>query len=178
MDRSNPYEAAFEAYLQHLRLAYVAVDETRRTTLADEPLKTLDFLVFAPAARLCIDIKGRRFPGGPPDHPRRIWECWSFREDIDGLERWARLAGEDYRPLLVFAYRLHLSVEIAPQTPDLFAFREQRYLFRAIDVEDYRQHMNIRSPRWGTVTLPTAKYRAYVRPFSHFTRVVYGEAPF
>jgi hypothetical protein len=29
MDRDNPYEAAFESYLQHHRLAYVAVDESR-----------------------------------------------------------------------------------------------------------------------------------------------------
>jgi hypothetical protein len=178
MDRSNPYEAAFEAYLQAHRLAYVAVDETRRTPVIDDPLKTLDFLVFAPAARLCIDIKGRRFPGGTPDHPRRVWECWSFREDIDGLERWARMAGDDYRPLLVFAYLLDASVAMPENTPDLFAFRDERYLFRAIDVEDYRQHMRVRSPRWGTVSLPTARYRAHVRPFRHFTRSIYAEAPF
>lgn len=178
MDRSNPYEAAFEAYLQANRLAYVAVDETRRAALIDEPLKTLDFLVFAPGARLCIDIKGRRFPGGTPQRPRRIWECWSFREDIDGLERWARLAGEDYRPVLVFAYLLQADVKLAESTIDLFRYREQRYLFRAIDVEDYRQHMRVRSPRWGTVTLPIANYRACVRPFRDFTRAVYAEEPF
>ena len=35
MDRSNHYEAAFEAYLQWHRLCYVAVDETRRAWLGD-----------------------------------------------------------------------------------------------------------------------------------------------
>ena len=178
MDRSNPYEAAFEAYLQAHRLAYVAVDETRRVAIVDEPIKTLDFLVFAPAARLCIDIKGRRFPGGTPQRPRRLWECWSFREDIDGLERWARLAGDDYRPLLVFAYRLHPEVQLPEATVDLFRYRDERYLFRAIDVEDYRQHMRVRSPRWGTVSLPTNHYRACVRPFRDFIRAVYAEVPF
>jgi hypothetical protein len=98
-------------------------------------------LVFGHSSRLCIDVKGRRFPGGSPDHPRRVWECWSFREDVDGLDRWARLAGEDYRGLLVFAYLLHPSVVFPASTPDLFEFRDDRYLFRAVDVEDYRQYM-------------------------------------
>lgn len=173
MDRDNPYEAAFESYLQHHRLAYVAVDESRRAAL-DDPLKNIDFLVFGHSSRLCIDVKGRRFPGGSPDHPRRVWECWSFREDVDGLDRWARLAGEDYRGLLVFAYLLHPSVVFPASTPDLFEFRDDRYLFRAVDVEDYRQYMTTRSPRWGTVSLPTTPYRRLVRPFSDYTRSQIG----
>ena len=44
----------------------------------------------------------------------------------------ADLAGADYRGLLVFAYLLHPSIELAADTPDLFAFRGKRYLFRAI----------------------------------------------
>lgn len=178
MDRDNPYEAAFESYLQQQRLAYVGVDESRRAAL-DETLKILDFLVFTPSARLCIDIKGRRFPGGPPDHPRRVWESWSFREDVDGLDRWARLAGEDYRGLLVFAYLLHPDIPLPDDTPDLHLFRSRRYLFRAVDVEDYRQHMRIRSPRWGTVSVPTAIFRTLVRPFRDFAQPkVPQEVPF
>ena len=38
MDRSNPYEAAFESYLQHHQLGYVAVDESRRALVEDVPL--------------------------------------------------------------------------------------------------------------------------------------------
>ena len=33
MDRSNPYEAAFEAYLKEQGLCHVAVDESRRAHL-------------------------------------------------------------------------------------------------------------------------------------------------
>src|SRR5205807_5961914 len=68
MDRSNHYEAAFEAYLQWHRLCYVAVDETRRAMLGDASVKSLDFIVHGENdCRLLIDVKGRRFPGGPPE---------------------------------------------------------------------------------------------------------------
>ncbi|MBY0231460.1 MAG: HYExAFE family protein [Gemmataceae bacterium] len=170
MDRGNHYEAAFEAYLQARGLGYVAVDESRRPLLGDGPVKSLDFLVLGGDARLCIDIKGRRFPGGPAAKPRRVWECWAFREDLDGLERWTRLTGDGFRGLLVFAYSLHRSVGFSPSTPDLFAFRGRRYLFRGIDAEDYRERMRVRSPRWRTVDLAKDDYRALVRPFSDFLR--------
>jgi hypothetical protein len=171
MDRSNHYEVAFELYLQQHGLCYVAVDETRRALLGDVPVKSLDFIVFGrDGARLVVDVKGRRFPAGPPKRPRRVWECWSFRDDIDGLERWSALAGDDYRGLLVFAYLLHPSVELAPDTPDLHVCRGKRYLFRAVEVGDYREHMRVRSPRWSTVSLPRDVYRSLVRPLSEFTR--------
>jgi hypothetical protein len=172
MDRDNHYEVAFESYLQAQRLCYVAVDETRRALLGDGPVKSLDFVVFGRGgARLVIDVKGRRFPGGRPKNPRRVWECWSFREDVDGLGRWAEMAGADYRGLLVFAYQLHPTVELSAATPDLFLCRGRRYLFRAVAVEDYREHMRWRSSSWDTVTLPKAAYRSLVRPFSEFAQL-------
>jgi hypothetical protein len=180
MDRNNHYEIAFESYLQKQRLCYVAVDETRRALIGDAPVKSLDFLVFGrDGARLVIDVKGRRFPAGPPKRPRRVWECWSFRDDIDGLQRWSSLAGPSFRGLLVFAYHLHHSVEMSLDTPDLHVCRGRRYLFRAVDVDDYRQHMRTRSPRWDTVTLPRAIFRRLVRPLRDFTLTkVVEEVPF
>ena len=41
MDRSNPYESAFEAFLQEQGLCYVAVDETRRSMLGDRLVKVV-----------------------------------------------------------------------------------------------------------------------------------------
>jgi hypothetical protein len=171
MDRGNHYELAFESYLQREKFCYIAVDETRRSSLADAPIKSLDFVVFSRnGARLVVDIKGRRFPGGTTARPKRIWECWSFREDVVGIDRWMDLAGQDYRGLLVFAYLLAKDVVLSAQTPDLFTFREQRYLFRAVDILEYRSRMKTRSPRWQTVTLSCADYRAIVRPFCEFAR--------
>src|SRR5439155_5475088 len=81
MDRSNHYEAAFEAYLQWHRHCYVAVDETRRAMLGEVRVKSLDFIVYGEhGARLLVDVKGRRFPTGSPERQRRVWECWSTHD--------------------------------------------------------------------------------------------------
>jgi hypothetical protein len=169
MDRSNHYEAAVEAYLQWHRLGYIAVDETRRSVLGDTPIKSLDFLVFgAEGARLVVDVKGRRFPAGRGG-TRRVWECWSTQDDVDGLGRWADLSGPGWRGLLVFAYHLLPSVELPNDVEDLWTWRGRRYLLRAVDVADYRRHMRVRSPRWETVTLPRAVFRELVKPLYHFT---------
>ena len=169
MDRSNHYEAAFEAYLQWHRLCYVGVDETRRAWLGDTRVKNLDFIVYAPeGARLLVDVKGRRFPTGPAGKTRRVWECWSTRDDVDGLERWEEVFGPGYRGLLVFAYQLLPEVVLPDDTEDLWTWRGRRYLLRAVPVSDYRRHMRVRSPRWGTVDVPGAVFRELIRPFHHF----------
>jgi hypothetical protein len=40
-----------------------------------------------------------------------------------------------------------------------------------VRVEDYREQMRVRSPKWGTVGLPSAAFRELVRPFRHFLDV-------
>jgi hypothetical protein len=170
MDRSNHYEAAFEAYLQAHRLCYVAIDEKRRAPLGDTRLKSLDFIVFGRGTRLLVDVKGRRFPAGPPRRPRRVWECWSTRDDVEGLGRWADLSGPGYQGVLVFTYHVLPVVALPDDTPDLWAWHGRRYLLRAVAIDDYRVHMRTRSTRWDTVALPTAAYRELVRPLQHFTR--------
>ncbi len=170
MDRANHYEAAFEAYLQWHRLCYVAVDETRRSFLGDSRVKSLDFIVHGPCgARLLVDVKGRRFPTGPEGRRRRVWECWSTLEDIDGLRRWGGLFGAGYQGLLVFAYHILPSVEMSEDADDLWTWRGRRYLLRAVPVEEYRGRMRVRSPKWGTVDLPRAAFRELVRPFHDYS---------
>ena len=169
MDRSNPYEAAFEAYLRDRRIGSVAVDEAHRSILADATVKSLDFLVYGPCgAKLLVDVKGRRFPGGPPDAPRHVWESWSTRDDIDGLERWTERFGADYVPLLVFVYKIAPSVRLPANTPDLWSWRGRNWLMRAVSVSVYRRLMRPRSPKWRTVALPAAAFRTVVRPFQEF----------
>lgn len=182
MDRGNHYEAAFEAYLQWHRLCYVAVDEARRSMLGDSRVKNLDFIVHGDGgSRLLIDVKGRRFPSGPAGHRRRVWECWSTRDDVDGLVRWQELFGPGWLGLLVFAYQLLPPVTLPDETEDLWTWRGRRYLLRAVPVEDYRQHLRVRSPRWGTVGLSTAVFRELVQPLHRFTLAppaVVGDCPF
>src|SRR6185503_12145856 len=102
---------------------------------------------------LLIDVKGRRFPAGPESKPRRVWECWSTQEDIDGLQSWVELFGNGYQGLLVFLYHLQAQVEVPGDTADLWTWRGKRYLLRAVAIDDYRRHMRVRSPKWGTVSV-------------------------
>ena len=181
MDRRNHYEAAFEAYLQWHRLCYIAVDETRRSMLGEVRIKSLDFIVHGErGARLLVDVKGRRFPSGTA-HPRRVWECWSTREDVDGLVRWTDLFGPGYVGLLVFAYHVLAEFPLPEDTDDLWTWRGRRYVFRAVPVADYRKHMHVRSPRWGTVGLPRRAFRELARPLHEFTQgnpTLASECPF
>ena len=69
MNRDNHYEAAFEAFLRGRRLPYIAVDEARRSLVADGSLKSLDFIVSVPGQlSWLVDVKGRRFPSGDEHH--------------------------------------------------------------------------------------------------------------
>ena len=173
MDRSNHYEAAFEAYLQWHRLCYVAVDETRRAQLGDIRVKNLDFIVYGEGgSRLLVDVKGRRFPTGSTGRERRVWECWSTQDDVDGLEKWTELFGSGYQALLVFAYQLMSDAPLPEDIDDLWTWRGRRYLLRAVSVDDYRAHLRVRSPRWRTVSLPRKSFENLAHPFHHFTHPV------
>jgi hypothetical protein len=182
MDRSNHYESAFEGWLQAHDVCYVGVDESRRCVLGGMRTKNLDFIVHGPeGARLVVDVKGRRFPSGKPGRLRRVWETWSTREDVDGLVRWAESFGAGYQGLLVFAYHVHRDIALAEDTPDLFEWRERRYLFRAVDVIEYSRHMIVRSASWDTVCVPRRVFRDMVQPVSSFVHgfaLVPAECPF
>jgi hypothetical protein len=169
MNRDNHYEAAFEAFLRGRGVAVVPVDEARRSYLDAEQIKSPDFIVVGPRdARLVIDVKGRRFPGGPAGKPRKTWKNWCERDDVDGLSRWAARFGEGFRGVLAFVYHVLPSVALPTDTPDTFAFRDQLYLMRGVATADYARHMRVCSPRWGTVHLATDTFRRLVQPFSFF----------
>jgi len=173
MDRSNPYEAAFETFLREQGLCYVAVDEARRAVLGDVPVKNLDFIVLGPSgAKLLVDVKGRQFPGGPAGKPRYVWESWATQEDVNGLTHWQGLFGADYLPLFVFMYRVLPSVTLS-DTPDIWRCKDEVYLFRAVALDDYRKNMHVRSPKWGTVGLHKGTFEQIARPFRFFSH----EAP-
>ena len=167
MIRSNHYEAAFEAFLRDREVGFVAVDEAKRSTLGDEVVKSLDFIIVGPdTARLVVDVKGRKFPGGTADAPRKVWQNWADAADVSGLVKWATHFGPDFRGVLAFVYQIVPPFTLPDDTPDQFVFRDRRYLMRAIPALEYRERMKRRSPRWGTVHLPTADFRELVRPFT------------
>lgn len=174
MDRTNHYEAAFEAYLKVNGLRYLAVDESRRPVADGRPVKSVDFVVFGRGqVQYLIDVKGRRYPGGTARKPRRAWESWAHQDDIDGLRRWqdvGRSEGCQALGLLVFVYHLDESfaARLPETTEDLTDWDGRRYLLRGVPVNEYQRHMRVRSPKWGTVSLPTRVFADLVRPFRHW----------
>lgn len=171
MKRDNHYEAAFEAFLRSRGVGFIAVDEAKRTMLGDGDVKSLDFIIVGPQdAKLVVDVKGRKFPGGSAERPTMTWQNWSTLEDVEGLERWAAALGPDFRGVLAFAYEIRPPFVLPNDTPDLFAFRDRTFLMRAVEVGEYRALMRRRSPKWGTVGLPVAAFRRAVRPFTAFLR--------
>jgi hypothetical protein len=167
-NRDNHYEAAFEAYLRHRRIPYVAVDEARRSILADgESLKSLDFIVSSSGSVLwLVDVKGRRFPSGDAE-ARHWWKNWSTRDDLESLARWEALFGETFCGLFVFAY--NVVGDRAPLPADLmFEHRGGLYGFVGVRLEEYAARCHPISPRWDTVAMPTEEFRRLARPIDEF----------
>jgi len=184
--RDNHYELAFEAYLQQRRIPYVAVDETRRSgagiigdgeALEEETpqsLKSLDFIVsprigVGRGLSWLVDIKGRRFPTG---RNKQYWKNWSTADELRSLAHWESLFSGRFHGLLVFAY--NVIGDKAPLPSDqLFQFRSGLYAFLGVRLDHYAGWSHILSPRWQTVTIPTARFRALARP----TDELFGVAP-
>jgi len=166
-NRDNHYEAAFEEYLRGRGVAYVAVDEGRRSLMSDGgSLKSLDFIVSTtgPTAWL-VDVKGRRFPSG--DETRQYWKNWSTRDDLRSLARWEELFGASFRAVFVFAYNI-----VGDRSPlpaeQLFEYREALYGFVAVPLDHYADHCHAISPSWDTVAMPTGDFRGAARPVEEF----------
>ncbi|HEX5102810.1 MAG TPA: HYExAFE family protein [Pirellulaceae bacterium] len=167
--RNNHYEAAFEAWLRRLRVPYVAVDETHRSLAGAGSLKSVDFIVSPPGqattvadsaapAHWLVDVKGRRFPTGAS-----YWKNWSTADELASLASWETLFGARFAALLVFAYNVIGSRAPLP-ADELFVFRGSLYGFVAIRLDHYTSCAQPLSPRWGTVCMPVAHFRALARP--------------
>lgn len=166
--RDNHYEMAFEAWLRHLAVPYVAVDETHRASSGSRSLKSLDFIVSPPAdanqpAQLLVDVKGRQFPTAG----KQYWRNWSTRDELESLAAWERLFGSGAVGLLVFAY--NVVGQYAPLPADeLFVHHERLYGFVGVRLDHYMTFARPLSARWDTVTVPVAEFRALARPVRQF----------
>ena len=158
------YEAAFEHYLQARQVPYVAVDEAKRAAFRDAKLKSFDFIVYSAAGpNWLVDIKGRRWAARPGAR-RPTWENWVTQADLDGLRQWQEVFGSGFAALLVFGYRLDAGG--APPAEVVHAFRDARYVFAGIPVNEYQTRARLRSPKWGTVNMSVPEFAAQVRPIA------------
>lgn len=158
------YEAAFEDYLQKHQIAYVAVDEAKRSAFRDAKLKSFDFIVYArETTNWLVDIKGRRWATrrrqGKP-----TWENWVTQADLDGLNQWEEVFGPNFAALFVFAYLIEEAYD--PPTEITHPFRDGRYVFVGLPLAEYRVHARLRSPKWGTVNMPTGEFARRARPLA------------
>lgn len=167
--RGNHYEAAFEAYLRCRQVPYIAVDEAKRALLGDASLKSLDFIV-SPAVgpSWLVDVKGRRFPSG--EQQKQYWKNWSTDDDLRSLRAWERLFGPSARGLFVFAYEVVADRAPLPRE-QLFDFRDRLYGFIGIRLCDYAACARKLSAAWGTLAVPTARFREAAAPVDDFFRV-------
>ena len=164
--RDNHYEAAFEAYLRDRQLPYVAIDETKRSLLGGDSIKSLDFIVHSPgAASWLIDVKGRRFPSASEN--KQYWKNWSTRDDLRAMSAWERLFGPSFRGLFVFAYAI-----VGDRSPlpaeQLRIFRNRLYAFLGVRLCDYACYARPISAAWQTVALSSQRFREIARPIEEF----------
>ncbi|MBN2448059.1 MAG: HYExAFE family protein [Phycisphaerae bacterium] len=156
------YEAAFEDFIRHAGIPYVAVDEAKRAAFREAKLKSFDFIVYSEhGSNWLVDVKGRRW-ATRANTRKPAWENWVTQDDLDGLTQWQTVFGEGFRALLVFAY--WIQVEADPPAEIVHEFRDERYVFAGVPVEEYKLHARVRSPKWGTVNMPTREFAGHVRP--------------
>jgi hypothetical protein len=173
--RDNHYEAAFEAYLRERRVAYVAVDEQRRSRLGEGSLKNVDFLVSpADGATLLVDVKGRRFPSG--QRTPQYWRNWTTWDDLRSLARWQDRLGDG--SVALFGFMFHVVAERSPLPPErLFVHRERAYAILAVRVADYIRFARPLSAKWQTASIPAAVFRQAAVPFDDLLGVAPTEHP-
>jgi hypothetical protein len=79
------------------------------------------------------------------------------------LAHWERLFGQGFAGLLVFAYQI--AGDRAPLAVErLFSFRERRYGFLGIRLNDYAEQARLISPKWDTVAMPRGGFRRLAQP--------------
>jgi hypothetical protein len=158
-DRTVHYEAAFEAFLRSRGIPYVAVDEAKKALFSNAKLKSFDFVVYSKnGPNLLIDVKGRQVRDRTG---RKGFESWTTQRDVEDLQQWEQVFGDDFKAVLTFVY--WIDPPLTPE-PGMFEHRDRWYLLMGIDLTEYRNSMRRRSAKWETVCLPAEEFRNLARP--------------
>lgn len=163
----NHYERAFENWLIDNSIQYIAVDEHKRAVFSRSKIKSFDFILYSAGGHIIIaEVKGRKFRGTSLEKMTRF-ECWVTTEDVDGLSKWQGIFGPGHIAVFIFSYKIE-NIDVDFDGMEAFDFNEKRYQFFCIKLDDYRQFMKRRSPKWQTVTLPADKFRQCAVHISDF----------
>lgn len=185
MQRRYHYEQAFENYLRTRRIPYVAVDEARKALIPDRggsweafvspggSLKSFDFVIYGADSNLLVECKGRKLPRKRSGTSTRL-ENWVTRDDLESLSRWEGLFGSGFEAVFVFVYWCD---DLPPDAlfEEIVTHDGRWYSLRAVRVRDYAQAAKQRSPRWGTVNVPTRIFDQISGPLAPPTPNALGE---
>src|SRR5437868_10387434 len=102
-DRTIHYEAAFEAFLRHRGIPYVAVDEAKKALFSNAKLKCFDFVVYSKnGPNLLVDVKGRQAQG--KGGATASFQTWATEQDVTDLMQWEQVFGEGFKAVFAFIY--------------------------------------------------------------------------
>jgi len=160
---TTSYEQAFENWLMDNHVQYVVVDQQKRRIFARSKIKSFDFLLYPTGSQPVIaEVKGRKFKGKSLAELTGL-QCWVTMGDVRGLIRWQQVFAEDFAASFIFAYEFE-NIIVETDGREVYDFQENQYMFYAVKLDDYREFMKVRSPKWQTVTLPAAKFREFATP--------------
>ena len=71
--------------------------------------------------------------------------------------------GQGFRAAFVFCYWL-VEAQNIPVQAGIHGFAGQKYGFLLVWLSDYVDNMRVRSPRWRTVTMRSARFRELAKP--------------
>jgi len=170
--RSNPYEVAFEHFLRRNELTYLAINEAKRPMAID---KNFDFLVFAKARTLAIDVKGKQLPYSTGFK----WETWIHAKDVTGLAQWERMLIPKFKcqfvSLIVYSYHINggdMLKEYLTKFHSTENYNGAIYGFPAITITKFIENKHHRSGFPGTEDevwdLPRMKVKDLLTDVSEF----------
>ena len=150
--RRYHYDQAFEYHLRTLKIPHVSVDEARRALQLGkihDNLKNFDFTVYPSTGKgLLVDVKGRKHTG-----KSKNYQNWVTADDIDCMEQWEKLFGEQYQACFAFIFWCDKLPGNA-LFENMFEYDERWYTAKAITLDQYRSEMKVRSKSWKTVHVP------------------------
>jgi hypothetical protein len=164
------YENALKSWLREQNISFLTVDEHKRRTFGTANVKSFDLVICPDAeAPVIAEIKGRKFRGTTLMGKKGL-DSWVTAADIEGLSRWTCLFGDNLLALIIFAYRLE-NYDVDPDGHVIYPYENNRYVFFAVTLSDYRENMKIRSPKWQTHCLSACNFRKIARPLEQIFKV-------
>lgn len=165
-EQVNIYEQVFACWLAENHIPFVDVDQTKRFCPEKPGVKNFDFLIRPESDNpLLVEVKGRTCRCDSLAGLKGL-DGWVTFEDVQALAYWQgcfQLEKPAAAAVFVFVFALE-QIDIETDGQAVYDFGDGRYLLLAVGLQDYRNSMKPRSPRWRTVTVGADDFRNYAVP--------------